>query len=64
MEPITILQHEPDSPPGSIVDALDDLGVSYEVRRLDKGDRLPAWPDQTAGVISLGGHMQIKQMRE
>ena len=64
MEPITILQHEPDSPPGSIVDALDDLGVPYEVRQLDKGDRLPAWPDETAGVISLGGHMQARHIRE
>lgn len=64
MNPITILQHDPDNPPGSIVNALKDLGVPFEVRRLDMGDRLPAWPDETAGVISLGGYMEAKQTRE
>jgi GMP synthase (glutamine-hydrolysing) len=64
MKPISILQHDPDSPAGSIIDALESLGVAYEVRRLDAGDSLPSWPDETAGVISLGGMIEAKQTRE
>ena len=64
MKRISILQHDPDCPAGSIIDALDALGVGYEVRRLDKGDRLPNWPDDMAGVISLGGGLEAKQTRE
>ncbi len=64
MNPITILQHDSDSSPGSIIDALNDLGVPFETRRLDKGDGLPSWPDETAGVISLGGSMEVKQTRK
>lgn len=59
--PLTILQHDPDSPAGTIVDALDEFGVFYEIRRLDAGDRLPSWPAETAGVISLGGHVDVRR---
>jgi GMP synthase-like glutamine amidotransferase len=64
MKPITILQHEADSGPGSILEALNALGVEHELRRLDLGDRVPVWPDETAGIISLGGYMDAKQTRE
>jgi GMP synthase (glutamine-hydrolysing) len=64
MRPVAILQHEPDDPPGSIAVALRALGVPYEVRRLDQGDPLPAWPDETSGIISLGGAMHVTQTRE
>ena len=40
-KPVTIVQHEPDDPPGSIAVALTDLGVPFEVRRVDLGDELP-----------------------
>ncbi|MEZ5126225.1 MAG: type 1 glutamine amidotransferase [Thermoleophilia bacterium] len=63
MRPISILQHDPESPAGSIVDTLDDLCVSYEIVRLYAGDRLPGWAD-IAGVISLGGRIEVKQTRE
>ncbi len=63
-KPLTILQHDTESPAGTILDALGDLGVFYEVRHLDAGDRLPSWPDETAGIISLGGRMDAKQTRE
>jgi GMP synthase (glutamine-hydrolysing) len=64
MRPVAILQHEADDPPGSIAAALRDLGVSFEVRRLDLGDPLPAYPDETSGVISMGGAMHVTQTRE
>jgi GMP synthase (glutamine-hydrolysing) len=64
MKPITILQHEPDDPPGSIAAALQGLGMPFEVRRLDKGDELPAWPHETAGLIVMGGAMQPTQTRD
>jgi GMP synthase (glutamine-hydrolysing) len=59
--PVTILQHDPGSPAGTIIDALDELNVPYEIRRLDAGGSLPSWPDETAGIISLGGHADVKR---
>ncbi|MCX6364857.1 MAG: gamma-glutamyl-gamma-aminobutyrate hydrolase family protein [Actinobacteria bacterium] len=61
---LVILQHEPDDPPGSIGTALRDLGVPFEVRRLDEGDALPEWPHETSGIIALGGAMHVTQTRE
>jgi GMP synthase (glutamine-hydrolysing) len=63
-KPLVILQHEPDDPPGSIGAALHDLGVPFEVRRLDEGDALPEWPHETSGIIALGGSMHATQTRE
>ena len=63
-KPLVILQHEPDDPPGSIGTALRDLGVPFEVCRLDKGDALPEWPHETSGIIVLGGAMHVTQTRE
>jgi GMP synthase (glutamine-hydrolysing) len=63
-KPLVILQHEPDDQPGSIGTALRDLGVPFEVRRLDDGDALPAWPHEASGIIALGGSMHVTQTRE
>jgi GMP synthase-like glutamine amidotransferase len=63
-KPLVILQHEPDCPPGNIAVALRDLAVPFEVRRLDEGDELPAWPQETAGLIVLGGAMHVTQTRK
>jgi GMP synthase-like glutamine amidotransferase len=64
MKPLTIVQHEPDDPPGSIAVALGELGVPFVVCRPDQGDPLPAWPDGTSGIISLGGAMHVTQTRK
>jgi GMP synthase (glutamine-hydrolysing) len=63
-KPVVILQHEPDDPPGSIAVALRALRVPFEVRRLDEGEALPAWPHEAAGIIALGGSMNTSQTRE
>jgi GMP synthase (glutamine-hydrolysing) len=63
-KPLVILQHEPDDPPGSVAVALRDLGVPFEVRRLDEDDALPEWPDEASGIIVLGGSMHVTQTRE
>jgi GMP synthase-like glutamine amidotransferase len=60
-KPITLLQHEAEIPAGSILDTLDALGVYYEVRRLYAGDPVPHWPQDTAGVIALGGRIEAKE---
>ena len=64
MKPVTIVQHEPDDPPGSIAVALRDLGVPFAVCRPDQGDALPSWPHETSGLISLGGAMHVTQTTE
>lgn len=63
-KPITLLQHDPDIPGGTILDTLNGLGLLYEVRRLHAGDPLPSWPHDTAGVISLGGRMEAKDTHQ
>lgn len=63
-KPLVILQHESADPPGSIGVALRDLGVPFEVRRLDEGDPLPEWPHETSGIIALGGAIHVTQARE
>jgi GMP synthase-like glutamine amidotransferase len=55
MKPVVILQHELEDPPGLVEVALRELRVPYEIRRLDKGDSLPAWPDDLSALIALGG---------
>jgi GMP synthase-like glutamine amidotransferase len=64
VRPIVILQHEADSPPAIVARALEDLGVAFEVRRLDLGDALPAYPDEASGLIVLGGSMHVHQGSE
>lgn len=61
MRPIVILQHEPDDPPALVASALDELGVPFEVRRLDQGDALPVYPDETSGLVVMGGSMHVHQ---
>ena len=63
-KPLVILQHEPFDPPAGIGAALVSLGVPFEVRRLCDGEPLPAWPREAAGVISLGGAMNVHDTRE
>ena len=64
MKPLTIVQHEPDDPPGSIGVALTELGVPFDVCRVDLAEKLPAWPAETAGLISLGGAMHATQTKD
>lgn len=58
-KPLVILQHEPDNPPGAVATALERLSVPFEVRRLDLGDPVPAWPSEAAGIISMGGALAL-----
>jgi len=59
MKPLTIVQHAPDDPPGSIAVALGEFGVPFVVCRVDQGDALPASQAETSALISLGGTMHV-----
>lgn len=61
MKPIAILQHEPDDPPATVARVLDELGLPFEVRRLDEGASLPAYPEETSALIVMGGSMHVHQ---
>ncbi len=63
-KPLVILQHEADNPPGAIATALERLSVPFEVRRLDLGDPVPVWPTEIAGVISMGGALDLRHIRK
>jgi GMP synthase (glutamine-hydrolysing) len=51
-----IIQNDPEVPPGSIAENLDDQGVLYVVHHPCKGDPLPEMRDVSA-LIVLGGSM-------
>jgi GMP synthase (glutamine-hydrolysing) len=61
VRPIAILQHEPDDPPALVARTLEDLEVPFEVRRLDEGAALPAYPDEVSALIVMGGSMHVHQ---
>jgi GMP synthase (glutamine-hydrolysing) len=62
--PITILQHEADTPPCVIGYALEELDIPFEVRHLYLGDELPRFPEETSGLIVLGGSMHVTQKKK
>lgn len=64
MKPLTIVQHEPVDSPGNIAAALTELGTPFRVCRVDLGDELPVWPEETSGLIVLGGAMHVTQARD
>ncbi len=64
IKPLVLLQHEEENPPGEIGAALERVSMPFEVRRLDRGDALPVWPDEACGIISIGGARTLEQLRE
>jgi GMP synthase-like glutamine amidotransferase len=59
MKPIAIVQHEADVAPGTFEQHLQTRGRSYELIRIDAGDKLPGSAAPYAGVCSLGGNMSV-----
>ncbi len=56
MNPIAILEHSPEVPPGYLGDAIATAGLPSVRVRLYDGDELPEL-DEVAAVVSLGGVM-------
>jgi GMP synthase-like glutamine amidotransferase len=53
VKPVLVRQHEEMTPPGLLVEWLDDRGIPYEVRHSYKGEPVPN-PSDYAFVASLG----------
>jgi len=64
MEPIVIIQHDPDDPPGHIVDALISLGLPFRVVDVPAGQSVPSSSREAAALILLGGQMHTHQEAE
>lgn len=56
MNPIAVLEHSPEVPPGYLGDAIERAGVPSVVVRLHQGEPLPEL-GSVAAVVSLGGIM-------
>ena len=58
-QPVVFLQHHEHFGPGRLIRQLGDYGIPTEVRRLDRGDPVPADLDECRCVVSLGGPMTV-----
>ncbi|HET7388150.1 MAG TPA: type 1 glutamine amidotransferase [Nocardioidaceae bacterium] len=57
MQPLLVIEHEAQCPPGWMGEWLSDAGAELEVRRPYAGDALPAGLGDNAGLVVLGGEM-------
>jgi GMP synthase-like glutamine amidotransferase len=58
-----ILQHSDGTPPGTVVQWLQQKGIGYEIRCLHKGDQLPSL-SETDLLVILGGPMNVDDVVE
>jgi GMP synthase (glutamine-hydrolysing) len=56
-QPVLVVEHETDCPPGWMAEWLDELGVRLDLRRPYAGDPLPQDLDEHSGMVVLGGSM-------
>ena len=61
MEPIIIIQHEPNDPPASLGRYLAQTGLPFRLCDLGRGDPLPASPSDFSALIVLGGDMNTHE---
>ena len=59
MSKAVILQHVAHEGPGRIVPVFRDFGIPIDLRRLDRGDEVPADLDEIRCLIVLGGPMGV-----
>jgi GMP synthase (glutamine-hydrolysing) len=57
--PVLLVEHEAQCPPGWVGDWLLDAGCRLDVRRPYRGDTLPEGLDGHAGMVVLGGSMNV-----
>lgn len=56
MDPVVVIQHEPQCPPDLLGEWLAAAGVEVQVVRADLGEAVPTVPP-AGGLVVLGGHM-------
>jgi GMP synthase (glutamine-hydrolysing) len=56
---LLVVRFEASCPPGLLADAADAAGVELEVIAADLGQEVPADPDEAAGLVVLGGSMDV-----
>ena len=53
--PILLVEHDPNNPPGTLIDWFDEMRVAHETLRPHAGDAFPADGSAYAATIMLGG---------
>jgi len=57
VNPVCVLQHNPEVPPGHLGDALTAAGLVAELIDLGAGGQVPSDPGEFSAIVSLGGLM-------
>lgn len=59
MKPILIFRHIECEGPGYLADFLSRRALPYRIVCVDRGEPVPASPDQAAGLVFMGGPMSV-----
>jgi len=59
MKPVTIIRHIACEGPGYLENTLEKYKIPVRLIAIDQGDTLPETPQDTAGLIIMGGPMSV-----
>ncbi len=59
MKPVLIFRHVECEGPAYLADFLDARHIPWKVVKVDKGDPVPDSPDQSSGLVFMGGPMSV-----
>ncbi|OXR49992.1 glutamine amidotransferase class-I [Pusillimonas sp. T2] len=64
MKPVAIFQHSDIGRPGSVIDIINALGLSYSIIETYRGEPVPRHADDFSGLIFMGGPMGVNDNDE
>lgn len=59
MKPVAIFRHSPTEGPGYFATYLDAHDIPWRLIRIDRGEAVPATPDDFSGLVFMGGPMSV-----
>jgi GMP synthase-like glutamine amidotransferase len=59
MKPVAIFRHSPTEGPGYFATYLDSRNIPWRLIAVDRGDPVPADPQQLGGLVFMGGPMSV-----
>nr|VFJ55156.1 MAG: GMP synthase - Glutamine amidotransferase [Candidatus Kentron sp. FW]VFJ66248.1 MAG: GMP synthase - Glutamine amidotransferase [Candidatus Kentron sp. FW] len=58
-KPVLIFRHIACEGPGYLAEVLDRKGIPYRIVRVDRGEKIPASPDDASALVFMGGPMSV-----